>query len=320
MGLRTHLCIAILLRGFFLDAQNQGADIDTLPFRTTFPDKIAFRVAGQNAANRFVFRAEDGSSIRYRPVNRNILKISAQFRALDLGFGITPAFINPERNQENARLRNFNFRLFLGRWMQTFDFYDQRGHFGDVEGREVYLPGLESRKFGGSTAYVFNRNFSFRALVSQNEWQRRSAGSFVPRVVAYYTRYKFVEDSSVFRVHSYDLALGPGYHYNWVVHPNILLSIGNTTGIGLNVLEDEGETSTSLLWETVFRGGLSYNSNRFFAGVDLSYAFLEHGRVRDVRIDDRIYFGQLYVGYRIQAPKKWVATAEKVNRKFGMEP
>jgi hypothetical protein len=129
-----------------------------------------------------------------------------------------------------------------------------------------------------------------------------------------------VEDSSVFRVHSYDLALGPGYHYNWVVHPNILLSIGNTTGIGLNVLEDEGETSTSLLWETVFRGGLSYNSNRFFAGVDLSYAFLEHGRVRDVRIDDRIYFGQLYVGYRIQAPKKWVATAEKVNRKFGMEP
>ena len=166
---------------------------------------------------------------------------------------------------------------------------------------------------------MFNRNFSFRALVSQNEWQRRSAGSFVPRFVAYYTRYKLVVDNDVSRAHSYDFGLGPGYHYNWVLHPNIMISIGNTTGVGINFLNDDGDKTTSLLWETIFRGGLGYNSESFFGGVDVSYAFLEHGRVREVRVDDRIYFAQLYIGYRIQAPKKWVMAAEKVNRKFGWD-
>ena len=316
MGLKPLLCLFLFFSAFLAEGQETGALIDSVPFKVSFPDKIAFRIAGQNAANRFVFRGEDGTSVRYRPVNRNIIKVSAQFRGLDIGFGFTPAIINRERDQENARLRNLNFRLFLGQWMQTFDFYDQRGHFGEQSGEEIYLPDLELRKIGGSTAYVFNRNFSFRALVSQNEWQRRSAGSFVPRLVFYYTRYKIPEENRVTKLDSYDFALGPGYHYNWVVHPNIMLSLGNTTGIGVNFLNEIGENTTSLLWETVFRGGLSYNSDRFFAGFDLRYAFLEHGRVREVRVDDRIYFGQIYVGYRIQAPKKWVSAAEEVNRKF----
>ncbi|MFZ9003208.1 MAG: DUF4421 family protein [Robiginitalea sp.] len=319
MGLRKGITFVVLFRVLLLPGQQLPADPDTLPYISSFPDKISFRLAGLNSANRFVLRGEDGTSVRYRPVNRNILKLSAQFRGLDIGFGVTPAFLNPERDQENARLRNMNFRLFLGRWMQTFDYYDQRGYFGELEGAEVYLPGLESRKIGGTTAYVFNPNFSFRALVSQNEWQRRSAGSFVPRFVAYYTRYKLVADGNVSRSHSYDFGLGPGYHYNWVLHPNIMASVGNTTGIGINFLNDDGDHSTSLLWETIFRGGLSYNSERFFGGVDLSYAFLEHGRVRDVRVDDRIYFAEVYLGYRIRAPKKWMAAAEDVNRKFGLD-
>ena len=66
-----------------------------------------------------------------------------------------------------------------------------------------------------------------------------------------------------------------------------------------------------------FSGLVIYNSDRFFGGIDLNYAFLEHGRVREVRVDDRIYSVRAYFGYRIKAPKKWVAAAENVNRKFG---
>lgn len=319
MGMRRSILFSFLFQTLFLTGQQSDPVQDTLPFKTTFPDKITFRAAVTNAANRFVLRGDDGTSARYRPVNRNILKLSVQFRGLDIGFGLTPAFMNQERNQENARLRNMNFRLFLGRWMQTFDYYDQRGHFGELEGVEIYLPGLETRKIGGTTAYVFNPNFSFRALVSQNEWQRRSAGSFVPRLVAYHTRYKLTLDEIESRSYSFDLGMGPGYHYNWVVGNNWMFSAGNTTGIGVNFLKDDGKNTTSLMWETIFRAGVNYNSERFFGGVDLSYAFLEHGRVREVRVDDRIYSIQAYIGYRIRAPKKWVSAAEKVNRKFGWD-
>ena len=144
MGLKNLLCLVFLPTALLLHGQDALKNKDTIPYKSTFPDKITFRMGVQNAANRFVLRNEDGSSVRYRPVSKNILKLSAQFRGLDIGFGVTPAFINPERDQENARLRNMNFRLFLGRLMQTFDYYDQRGYFGQLEGDEVYLPGLES--------------------------------------------------------------------------------------------------------------------------------------------------------------------------------
>jgi hypothetical protein len=316
MGLRKYPFIVAMFWILLLSGQQPSADPDSLPFKSRFPEKLGFRLGYVNTANRFILRGEDGTSARYRPVNKNILKLAVQFRGLDVGFGIAPSFINPERDEENARLRNVNFRLFLGRWMQTFDYFDQRGHFGELEGTEFYLPGLETRKIGGTTAYVFNRNFSFRALISHNEWQKRSAGSFVPRFVAYYTRYKLAAGEAISRSHSYDFGLGPGYHYNWVLHPNIMVSAGNTTGFGINFLNENGDTTTSFLWETIFRGGLSYNSETFFGGVDFSYAFLEHARAREVRVDDRIYFAQVYIGYRIRAPKKWVAAAEKVNRKF----
>ncbi|MDX1331410.1 MAG: DUF4421 family protein [Robiginitalea sp.] len=319
MDLRNYPFFVALFWILLASGQQPASNPDSVPFKSSFPEKLGFRLGMRNTANRFILRGEDGASVRYRPVNKNILNLGMQFRGLDLGFGIAPAFINPERDEENARLRNFNFRLFLGRWMQTFDYYDQRGYFGELDGTEVYLPGLETRKVGGTTAYVFNPNFSFRALIAHNEWQRKSAGSFVPRFVAYYTRYKLESEGSVARSHSYDFGLGPGYHYNWVIHPNIMLSAGNTTGIGINFLNDDGDTTTSFMWETIFRGGLSYNSEKIFGGVDFSYSFLEHARTREVRVDDRIYFAQVYLGYRIQAPKKWVAAAEKVNRKFGWD-
>lgn len=315
LGLVFLLCCPALAKG-----QEAGLPIrDTLPFITTFPNQITFRTGWQQTANRFLLRQE-GLTIRYRPVNQNHLKLSAQFRALDIGMGFAPAFMNPERDTEGARLSNLNFRLFAGRWMQTFDYFDQRGYFGEIEGFEVYLPNFQSRKIGGTTAYVFNPDFSFRALISQNEWQRRSAGSFVPRFVAYYTRYRLdPEEGETQRAHSYDFGLGPGYHYNWVIGRHILLSAGNTTGLGMNILEDEGETTTSLLWESVFRGGFSYNSERLFFGFDVGYTFLEHRAERDIRLDDRLYFVEAYLGYRIRAPKSWIARADAVNRKFGWD-
>ena len=100
MGLNLRACIAV----FFLMAGLAGqerdevrmAAADTLPFKTTFPDKITFRIGWQETANRFVIRQDDGTSFRYRPVNRSILKISGQFRGLDLG----PIYIRPDESRE----------------------------------------------------------------------------------------------------------------------------------------------------------------------------------------------------------------------------
>lgn len=320
MGLKRLGLVFLLCCPVFLQGQEALPEGDTLPFITTFPNQITFRSGWQQSANRFLLRDEAGDAFRYRPINRNQLKVSAQFRALDASFGFAPAFMNPERDEEGARVFNMNLRLFAGKWMQTFDYYDQRGYFGKFEDLEVYLPNFESRKFGGTTAYVFNPNFSFRALISQNEWQHRSAGSFVPRFVAYYTRYRLDQgEGSAARAHSFDFGLGPGYHYNWVIGRNILISLGNTTGIGVNILEEDGASTTSLLWESIFRGGLGYNSERLFFGLDVGYTFLEHRADRNIRLDDRLYFVEAYLGYRIRAPKNWIARADAINRKFGWD-
>jgi hypothetical protein len=48
---------------------------------------------------------------------------------------------------------------------------------------------LRTLKVGGITSYIFSKKFSYHAIVSQREKQLKSAGSFMPNFLFYYTDY-----------------------------------------------------------------------------------------------------------------------------------
>jgi hypothetical protein len=238
---------------------------------------------------------DEGARIRLDPVYSSHLAFVAQFRILEIGFGFTPNFLN-DTDAEDARQLNLQIKVYPGRWAYEFSILDQRGFDTSLNGENLYFQGVSTSKFQNALGYVFNPEFSLRALQSPNEWQTRSSGSFIPKALLSYTRYRFEHDGTKSAFNSYDLGVAPGYFYTWVLGDRFLMSVGNNSGIGINMLNQDGRTDAYLLLETVFQASLGYNDQRFFAGINGSYSFIECGVGNEVQVFDQMYFARFFVG------------------------
>ncbi|WP_274474887.1 DUF4421 family protein [Mangrovimonas aestuarii] len=283
----------------------------------TYPNKISTSLAYVNTSNSFLVRDHNfGINYRLTPNRRDHIKVSALFRAIDASFSFTPRFLSENKDNEDTRLFNLNLRFYYKQWMQSIDIFDQKGFVADFQGTEVPFPGISSFKLGGSTAYIFNPNFSFRSITGHKEWQTKSAGSFIPRAYFYYSKFKLKQDGFNSDSYSYDFALSPSYYYNWVINRKFLLSGGVAPGFGFDHTIDEDTTITSALYELNLRGALAYNSNNYFGGISSNYIYLDHKAAGNTRFNDNIFYFQAYFGYRFNAPKKLIKTADDVNEKL----
>ena len=287
----------------------------------TFPKKVTVRLGIQNTSNSFtVFNAEENSELEFAPNDKTYLGVSFLFRSIELDLGYAPNFLSENQDNGGSRLLTLNFRMFLGQWMQTLDFYNQKGFFANLEGGSTYFPELRTLKIGGSTSRIFNKNFSFRAIGFQNEWQKKSAGSFIPRFTYYYTRFHFDSpEVPVDTEHTVNLAVGPGYYYNLVFGKHVIFGVGATVGAGIHISNSNGDTSTNFLAQAIFRTVLGYNSVRFFSGINLNAQVLAYEDDNTTAVADSLSFVEFYVGYRFDAPKKWVEKADKFNKKYGLD-
>jgi len=285
-----------------------------------FPDKFTVRLGLQSTFNSFAFTdTADNSVLEIIPNDKTYLGASFLFRSVEIDLGFAPDFFSENQDNEGSRLLSLNFRMFLGKWMQTLDFYSQKGFFLTDGNNRIPLAEMTSLKIGGTTGYIFNDKFSFRAIGFQNEWQKKSAGSFIPRFTFYYTKLDLHDESPESSTNTYDLAIGPGYYYNWVLKKHFIFSLGATLGVGINITRSDFTTKSTTLTQIIFRNAIGYNSERFFTGINLNAQLLHYNIDPNAFQDDIIFFGELYMGYRFRAPKSWIDKAAKFNRKFGLD-
>ena len=318
MGLKFYIKSFFLFCAQVMCSQNDS--IFKSDYFTTFQDKISTRVSLINTSNNFYINESDiGLKYKLEPNIRDYLGVSILFRSLEIDFGFAPKFIKSNRDNENSKLFNLNFRMFMNQWMQTLDLYNQEGFYVIIENDRINFPDVNTLKIGGSTSYIFNKNFSFRAIGYQNEWQTKSAGSFIPRLYYYYTKYTLNNDEFNENASSFDIAIAPAYYYNFSIAKNFLVGLGGSIGIGLNHSSNVGEGNlTTVLYEFSGRAVIGYNSETFFGGVNSNLLILEHNVDRYTRQDDTITFLEFYVGYRFKAPKKWIKLADDFNTKYGL--
>jgi len=314
MGIRTVLFMCIFCAIHFCSAQNSN-------YKEAFPDKITLRLSLQTTSNNFTLRDKiTRSKTEFIPNDKSYLGLSVLFRFLEVDFGYAPNFLSENKDNGDSKLITFNIRTFFGQYMQTVDIYKQKGFFIRTSDLTLPINDLKTFKIGGTSSYIFNPDFSFRAIGFQNEWQKESVGSFIPSISYYYTKFK-LEDPIIENQleHSFKLAIGPGYYYNWVFDENYLISAGATGGLGFNLSKSQGVTSFNGLAQLVFRLTGGYNSESFFSGVNINTQLLTHTSADNFILDDSISFLEFYVGYRFDAPKKWIAKADEISRKFGIE-
>ena len=314
MGLRLSLLLILLCLTEFCTAQNST-------YKESFPDKVTLRLSLQTTSNSFTLRDKiTRNKTEFIPNDKSYLGLSVLFRFLEVDFGYAPNFLSENKDNGDSKLITFNIRTFFGQYMQTVDIYKQKGFF--IRTQELTLPidDLKTFKIGGTSSYIFNPDFSFRAIGFQNEWQKESVGSFIPSISYYYTKFK-LEDPIIENQleHSFKMAVGPGYYYNWVFEKNYILSAGATGGLGFNLSKSQGKTSLDGLAQLIFRLTGGYNSENFFSGININTQLLTHTSAENFVLDDSISFLEFYVGYRFNAPKKWIAKADEISRKFGID-
>jgi hypothetical protein len=181
----------------------------------TFTDVITVRPFLLNTSNSLKVRSRRSSEELDLTANKeDRLGASVAFRSLVLSYSFAPNFLANNKDNKNSRIFNLHLRTFLGQWMQTFTLFDEKGFFLENDLQSIYLPETASLKIGGSTSYIVNPNFSFRALVSQNEKQTKSTGSFIPRIVYFYSVFDLKDEfGNRAKLKSFDFALAPSYYY-----------------------------------------------------------------------------------------------------------
>jgi hypothetical protein len=164
-------------------------------------------------------------------------------------------------------------------------------------------PDIISWTIGFNAQYIFNwKKFSFKAAYNQNEWQKKSAGSWVVGANAFFYINegdsslipKNLKNPNLFNGLEYkkqsvtNFGVSAGYYYTLVISKHFFISAGIALGpsLGYSWLDNRNIAKTNfstvaLNINAMARASLGYNSEKFFAG----FSFLQQTFLNQIPSD-----------------------------------
>ena len=288
-----------------------------------------------------VSNSSQGTSYELKPNESVRTTASFQHRFLGLTIGFSPNFFNG--NKDNALkgdtdINSIRLRLFIKRFIQEFEYYKIRGFYVEntsdfvqnwVKGEDPYLQlnGLKLKRIGGKTTFVWNRDFSYKALLVQNQKQAKSAGSFVPSLSYYYSELTN-PDNRIVKTdeQNVDVNINAGYIHNFVFgkENSFYASLSLSPGVGLkfskafredenNILQEKKKTHPNFSFQSMLN--LGYNSDKLFSGIQFNALGVTYNKNPETKVEDSNVYLQLFVGYRFGAPKPVQRFFDKIHKK-----
>lgn len=257
------------------------------------------------------------------------LALSIHYRFIGVTIGFSPNFLNNNEDEVlkgESAIRLIKLRLFVKQFIQQFEYHKVKGYYventGDFIGNWIKdndpylkLEDFTTKQYFGKTTYVWNKNFSFKALLVKNEQQIKSTGSFIPSLTYSYNELKN-PNNEILKIDqsSFDVNLNAGYIYNFVFgsNNNFFTSLGLSPGVGFKfakTIEDDNngiEQSISKTYPNFSIEGrlnLGYNSNKIYTGLQLNTYEVSYNKTPETKIENSRTYLQLYFGYRFSAPK-----------------
>jgi hypothetical protein len=276
---------------------------------TSYVTDFTTRVYGSVKYSRMAYNDNlVGASLAYKPNNSLILGIGANHGIFGLNLGINFPFVNQDDEKYGeTKYTDWTMRVFTPRFNATVYLSHYKGFYlsntndirpGWMEGDPYYIrPDIRTNTLGLEVIYIFNSNrFSYRAAILQNEWQKKSSGSFLvggsliyntaigdSSIVPTKLNYGLFYDDILFD-RSKNFAFGPvvGYAHTFVIkkHFFIMGSINGSGSIGFSRLfpvESEEKVKSGLALgirsELILSTG--YNSDRWYFGLSYTNLALE---------------------------------------------
>ncbi len=219
----------------------------------TYPDLITAGIYLSKKYTSFVMEGPEGiKALRYKPNTPMTMGLSASYGVLTLNVGFTAPFFQPNIAETGkSKVLDLQTHIYARDWV--IDLYGQfyKGYhatpkgYGSTNPSAYYIrPDMRVNLLGASVYRLLNgEQFSYRASILQNEWQKKSAGSLLLGFEAYTGRAKGDSAlvpgslSSTFRqkditkMRFTEFGPGIGYAYTYVYEENYFIT-GSLTAMG----------------------------------------------------------------------------------------
>ena len=267
-----------------LNAQKNKVQNDPAYYET-FPDKLNIRTfLSQKYIHVNIPSEGNIPDLEYK-ANPNLnLGLGFSYRGITVNLFNGFKFLN-KKDEPKGKTKGFDLQVHLypEKWAIDLLFESPKGFYLDEKGAAgagannyYYRGDLKSNLYGVSVYRVPNKEkFSYRAAISQTEWQKKSAGSVLYGGNIFHG---FLEGDSALvpalLMNSYPqkgvkkmsyTTLGPGigYAHTLVIAQHFFLTGSAVLNANVNFVKEEGtakNTKTSFNLSDVFKAAIGYNS------------------------------------------------------------
>jgi len=273
-----------------------------------------------NTQNESFSIQNNNQSILVNANNTYRLEVGANYKFLGLKIGFSPS---SRSSDFKSKFLNSQLNIFLKQWIQSFEYRKVQGFYQDNNAQLLaQFPDLKTTSWLGTTSYVLNNNFSLKHLTHLNEWQRETAGSFVPTLKYGFNRLSNSIDYQKVAENSFDVSFAPAYYYTWAFKEHWFISSSIAPALGVRFTTEKlnnitnKDTFISRALDLTLQFG--YTSETISAGA--SFNFDSNAINKDLTqsmVNDKSY-ASLYFGYRFTPPNFLKRTVEQIESTFGL--
>ena len=274
------LLLFILL---FSNAKSQLGYNDTNYYKM-YPGSITTRFYFSQKYTALTLQDKKAMDLKYWPNTTLNMGVGATYHNFSLNLAYGFKFLNQDEDKGETKYLDMQGHFYKPKLVMDFygQFYkgyhlEPKGFVTDRPDAYYYQREAKVNLFGLSAYHIFNSTrFSYRAAFIQNEWQKKSAGTFLVGGETYYGILK--SDSSwvpaaidsiygmkgIHKINYFSIGPGVGYAYTAVAFQHLFLTGSLTTNLSLTYTTEKSNGNHSKFSVnplTRFRIAAGYNSN-----------------------------------------------------------
>lgn len=272
--------ILLFLSSLVANAQSSSG-IDT-SFYVKFPGILTSRIYTSQKYTDFTLKSKSTKDIHYYPNTTFNLGIGATYNNFSLNLAYGFGFLNQDHGKGKTKYLDLQGHFYRRKWVtdlegQLYKGYHLSKGLATDAGKYYYRGDMKVALFGISQYRIFNPGrFSYGAAFTQNEWQKKSAGTFLAGAEIYYGSVNAESnlipqlfqpsylEKNIQKVNYFSFGPGIGYAYTLVLYQHIFFTGSFTTSLNFSFANEHIPVNQGFHFSvnpvTRFRVAAGYNS------------------------------------------------------------